>query len=39
MKKESKYYGDILYLDLNGKNGQNDHLIPEQRDHPFAGAN
>jgi hypothetical protein len=22
-----------------GKNGQNDHLIPEQRDHPLAGAN
>lgn len=23
----------------DGKNGQNDHLIPEQRDHPLAGAN
>jgi hypothetical protein len=22
-----------------GKNGQNDHLRPEQRDHPLAGAN
>jgi len=22
-----------------GKIGQNDHLIPEQKDHPFAGAN
>jgi hypothetical protein len=21
-----------------GKNGQNDHLRPEQRDHPLAGA-
>ncbi len=24
---------------LTGKIGQNDHLIPEQKDHPFAGAN
>jgi hypothetical protein len=23
----------------NGKNGQNDHLRPEQKDHPLAGAN
>jgi hypothetical protein len=22
-----------------GKNGQNDHLIPEQKDHPLTGAN
>ena len=22
-----------------GKNGQNDHLRPEQKDHPLAGAN
>ena len=30
------------FVDLKawaGKNGQNDHLIPEQRDHPLAGAN
>ena len=24
---------------FGGKNGQNDHLRPEQRDHPLAGAN
>jgi len=24
---------------IAGKNGQNDHLRPEQKDHPFAGAN
>jgi len=26
-------------LDSIGKNGQNDHLRPEQKDHPLAGAN
>ncbi len=31
----------LLYIGLllDGKNGQNDHLRPEQIDHPFAGAN
>jgi hypothetical protein len=24
---------------MPGKNGQNDHLRPEQKDHPLAGAN
>jgi hypothetical protein len=24
---------------VDGKNGQNDHLIPEQKDHPLTGAN
>jgi len=28
-----------MKLPLNGKNGQNDHLRPEQKDHPLAGAN
>ena len=23
----------------DGKNGQNDHLRPEQKDHPLTGAN
>jgi hypothetical protein len=30
-------YLEITYL--AGKNGQNDHLKPEQKDHPLAGAN
>jgi hypothetical protein len=28
-----------MFLGNIGKNGQNDHLRPEQRDHPLAGAN
>jgi hypothetical protein len=27
------------HMQFIGKNGQNDHLRPEQIDHPFAGAN
>ena len=29
----------ISFLLLIGKNGQNDHLRPEQKDHPLAGVN
>jgi len=28
-----------LLSGISGKIGQNDHLIPEQKDHPLAGAN
>jgi hypothetical protein len=30
---------NTLLWSIIGKNGQNDHLRPEQRDHPLAGAN
>jgi len=34
-----KIYIDIEIDEPYGKNGQNDHLRPEQKDHPLAGAN
>ena len=38
---ESEIANPKSEMDLGkcGKNGQNDHLRPEQKDHPFAGAN
>jgi hypothetical protein len=34
--KDPKKYWLML---PSGKNGQNDHLRPEQKDHPLTGAN
>ena len=30
---------NLKFSTIIGKNGQNDHLRPEQKDHPLAGAN
>ena len=38
--KEYSLIGNInIILEVIGKNGQNDHPRPEQKDHPLAGAN